>query len=436
MAYPAVSATSNKASTSLDAREAPSSSAIQAASGFSLARLTRPVFKDQVTKTFKQAFKDHFPDGERFKLPASYDPAMSNILPPNPSLIAILLVIKTRNGPRFVFHYPEAPSEEPSRLARWPGAYGATAVIEEPNTDESDDGWSSDDDFKEYGPSADTSPALDRNRARKFTRGPDDDEGDSSEPSSRTQEKGAAWKTFLGYSTNGLESLLTPGRTFNKRKFEITLGDIVYVSHPVHIREEGTWMKKREARKKSTVKSDSDDFVTLSKSEVNSKTELDQVQEEKISKVAENVAGLELEDATSASEDSDDVKSTSTDNENVMTMFNVVFVLNPPKLEYHLRVKEMYDYVIKKFTKALKYEQARSNYVWKETDLILGLQEKAKESGMYFVSFHCVITNSGFRDFHVRTLAKYSGSIYSGKSHVRGVSLHINLQDCPCVLQR
>jgi hypothetical protein len=369
----------NSTSSPSDAGEGPSDSAIQAASGFSSARLTRPQFKDQVTKSFEKAVEDHLPDGKRFKLPASYDPAMSTVLPPNPSLIAILLVIKTRNGPRFVFHYPELPSEEPARLARWPGAYGATAVIEEHLTDESDYSGSSDDDFNEYGPSADTGPAFERNRQRKFPRGPDDDEGDSSEPSSHTQEKGAAWEKVLGYSTDGLESLLTPGRSFNKRKFEITLGDIVYVSHPVHIREEGTWMKKRERRKKSTVKSESDDFVNLSKSEVTPKVEVDKIKELN-GGVQSNLARLDLGDTTSASEDDDEVKSTSTDNENAMTMFNVVFVLNPPRLEYHLRVKEMYDYVIKKFTKALKYEQARSNYVWRETDLILGMREKAKES--------------------------------------------------------
>ena len=50
--------------------------------------------------------------------------------------------------------------------------------------------------------------------------------------------------------------------------------------------------------------------------------------------------------------------------------FNVVFVLNPPPLEYSIRVKEMYEHIIKKLSKALKLEQARSSYVSKQADII------------------------------------------------------------------
>lgn len=63
-----------------------------------------------------------------------------------------------------------------------------------------------------------------------------------------------------------------------------------------------------------------------------------------------------------------------------MTMFNVVFVLNPPALEYQLRTGEMYDNVIRKFSKDLKYEQAKTNYVWRESKAILNLKNKAKEN--------------------------------------------------------
>jgi len=74
-----------------------------------------------------------------------------------------------------------------------------------------------------------------------------------------------------------------------------------------------------------------------------------------------------------------EAKSASTaGGESELNMFNVVFVLNPPILEYHLRVEEMYDNVVKKFAKTLKYEQAQSNYVWREAQSIMALKEKAK----------------------------------------------------------
>lgn len=69
------------------------------------------------------------------------------------------------------------------------------------------------------------------------------------------------------------------------------------------------------------------------------------------------------------------------DSKGEMTMFNVVFVLNPPILEHHLRVKEKYENVIKKFGKGLKSEQARADYVWTEVQKILHIKEKARESG-------------------------------------------------------
>ena len=63
-----------------------------------------------------------------------------------------------------------------------------------------------------------------------------------------------------------------------------------------------------------------------------------------------------------------------------MTMFNVVFVLNPPALEHQLRVKDMYDNVTKKYAKALKYEEARFHYVWKESKRIIDIKQRAKEN--------------------------------------------------------
>jgi hypothetical protein len=84
-----------------------------------------------------------------------------------------------------------------------------------------------------------------------------------------------------------------------------------------------------------------------------------------------------------ASEAGSDARSTSTTDKarDDMTMFNVVFVLNPPALEYQSRVKEMYDNVTRKYAKALKYEQARFQYVWKESKKILDIKQRAKDHG-------------------------------------------------------
>ncbi|PWW76049.1 hypothetical protein C7212DRAFT_295720 [Tuber magnatum] len=67
-----------------------------------------------------------------------------------------------------------------------------------------------------------------------------------------------------------------------------------------------------------------------------------------------------------------------------MTMFHVVFVLNPPELEYHSRTQEMFDYVVKRFARALKYEQAKDGYVWREAEKIVRLKDKANHEGTSF----------------------------------------------------
>lgn len=59
-----------------------------------------------------------------------------------------------------------------------------------------------------------------------------------------------------------------------------------------------------------------------------------------------------------------------------LSMFHVVFVMNPPPTEYQLRVNEMYKYVVKKFSQALKYEQGRVQYVEKECELLKSLKAK------------------------------------------------------------
>lgn len=101
-----------------------------------------------------------------------------------------------------------------------------------------------------------------------------------------------------------------------------------------------------------------------------------------------------------------------------MTMFNVVFVLNPPALEYQLRTGEMYDNVIRKFSKDLKYEQAKTNYVWRESKAILNLKNKAKENREPMsMLWHNIISSS--------PLAKAIAIIYDAISNNK--IAHINL---------
>ncbi|KAK9370747.1 nitrogen permease regulator of amino acid transport activity 3-domain-containing protein [Lipomyces kononenkoae] len=69
------------------------------------------------------------------------------------------------------------------------------------------------------------------------------------------------------------------------------------------------------------------------------------------------------------------------DEKSPMNMFHVVFAMNPPELEYNVRIDEMYDYVAAPLAECLRYEQHKSNYVWKQAQLMIRLREHAVMSG-------------------------------------------------------
>ncbi|KAF7585168.1 Nitrogen permease regulator 3 [Aspergillus hancockii] len=106
------------------------------------------------------------------------------------------------------------------------------------------------------------------------------------------------------------------------------------------------------------------------------------------------------------------------DDKDSMTMFNVVFVLDPPLLEYSMRVREVYDNIIKKFAKALKWEQARTDYVWREAQHISHIKEKAKETRTSVNTLYAELINQS-------SLARAIYTIYSSiaASKIASVSL-------------
>lgn len=64
-----------------------------------------------------------------------------------------------------------------------------------------------------------------------------------------------------------------------------------------------------------------------------------------------------------------------------MRMFHVSFVVNPPVREFPERISQMYQCIASRFARMLRYEQAKSNYVWNEILLILEAREKTLQEG-------------------------------------------------------
>ena len=187
-------------------------------------------------------------------------------------------------------------------------------------------------------------------------------------------------ESLLGLQMDVWEKLLSPSRAWHKRRFEVGINDLAFVGWPVFVREDGSWRKQRRKKKKAPreweggelghneIEDDQDEAIEES-AELNDMTD------------SKQTTSLDAGTVPSAPRDSDD--------KDAMTMFNVVFVLDPPLLEYPVRVREIYDNIIKKFTKALKWEQARTDYVWKESQHILHIKEIAREKSMLAASPLC-----------------------------------------------
>lgn len=325
--------------------------------------------------------------------------------PPEPWLVAIFLVVQSRAGPRYVFHTPANPDLE-KQLG--PSSRRGRAVNDSASDEESES--SSDEDERPSsvlgatpGPRQSTAntddnvstttsaggdsqrpPSLNSGRTKR--RPANSEGGDSPDLTASgrgggggngsSSNTGVPWDSVFGLPSDVWEKLLSPSRTWHKRRFEIGINDLAFVGWPVFVRDDGHWRKRKRRKKKKQQQK------RVSKaSEANGKdgSQILDFENEATRNDDEN-SGDENLDQNNDEHGGDDPDTPEADKDS-MTMFNVVFVLSPPLLEYSAHLKEMYEHVTKKFSKALKYEQDQSDYVWKESQHILRIKERARERG-------------------------------------------------------
>ncbi|KAF2762009.1 hypothetical protein EJ05DRAFT_535306 [Pseudovirgaria hyperparasitica] len=381
-------------------------------------------------------------------------------------LVAIVLVAKSLGGgPKLVFHYPPKPVNPSSSLfsngaSASPAWYGNASSATDTVDGDSESGWgdgesSSEDDAGDEGDhgskSGKGSTAGGKSSGTKgrgiWNREDYEDEDDEADLTSKGydlsrkamknnavssgqniagKENGEVdWDRVLGFQRTSLEKLLSPHKALHKRKFEIGVDGCYYIGVPMFIRDDGLWRKKRRRQKKSSHRNRQESFVSSSvkdKTVDNDKEELYDDEDEGIDvglPYASRTGIPEMFEAGygHASASASETGSTSLDND--MSMFHVVFVLNPPALEYQPRVKEMYDNIARKFSKALKREQAKSNYVWKESKKILGIKIKAREKQSPISIVWPNILNAS-------TLAKSLAIIYDSISNSKIAHIHLD----------
>jgi len=280
---------------------------------------------------------------------------LSNVIPPDACLVAVALVIRSRDGPRFVFHYPPRPD---TKVRRRKPLYG-TELDLSGDDDSSDDAFpDDDDDLEDIGFKLHQDlEKLDLGKSKSRRLDPWDGDHHYSTPDGQLV---VPWEHLFEFETRDLESILTPARPYHKKRFQLTLDPLTYLAYPIHIREDGQWRKKRREKKQKRLMTDS---MTSDRT----------------------LHGETLDRG--------------------MTMFNVVFITNPDRREKDTRNLDIYDHVARKINKALKYAQAQDDYVWKESEMILGMKERAREDRLPMSSlWNQILDNS--------TLARALQEIY------------------------
>ncbi|EEP78619.1 conserved hypothetical protein [Uncinocarpus reesii 1704] len=326
---------------------------------------------------------------------------MSSVVrPPDPCLVAIILITCSRAGPRFVYHYPPSPSVASASSRRSSRAKPARTSDSSPSSD-NDEGSSSDEDEPNHTPRLGSPRPTDRNlhrlssgshtiksSAQHKKRSLESSDQDDAENNRDDRRAGGAngpdnppWDCFLGLATNTWEKLLCPSSSWHKRRFEVGVNDLAFVGWPVFVREDGRWRKKWKKKKKKTPAG----YTVLDEASLGADydghtNDGEDYEAEHSHNMPDQPDNDDEPSRSSMETNTEEDESVTDGNKESMTMFNVVFVMNPPILEHNSRIKENYDNVIKKLGKGLKSEQATANYVWKEAQTILQIKEKAREN--------------------------------------------------------
>ncbi|ERT01259.1 uncharacterized protein SPSK_07060 [Sporothrix schenckii 1099-18] len=266
--------------------------------------------------------------------------AQSMALPDTSSFMGVALVInRNREGPRFVFHYPSIITPPQDSQHR-----------KELSNEEVDD-----DDIFVESTAAHARAAL--GGSRDFMPNPSElarwNHDDHLVADNGTQF--VPWEYVVGLPTKALEGILTPPRAFHKKRFQMSLDSVTYISYPVHVPSNGVWARRRNATDKNNSKAKDKAASTRGAS---------------TGRAGETSAG----GAASATQGKDKEEKVSS-----MTMFTLVFIMSPKRHEANELLDTMYTHVVREVNKVYKYCQESGDFIWQECKKIIQLKDHARE---------------------------------------------------------
>ena len=262
----------------------------------------------------------------------------------NSALLAVILIAQTRSGSgaQIAFHYPPRPLQHPKA--------GLNSNLTEPDESSSSDSASSS--------SSDDNALKTTSQDARNSAGPLH-EGRSTESESEADQdrkaqdtrSGAPLEPLLGIGEEGLISLLAPGRAWHKRRFEMGINDLTFLGRPIYSRSSGRWTRRRW-KKAGNGQPAATDPTVESAADTDTDTEMEG----------------DIDDHTQPPQD--DGSALAEGDKSALTMFNAVFVMNTTPFKKIQMVDEMYDNVVRKFSKILREEQTKTSYVSKQVENI------------------------------------------------------------------
>ncbi|KAH3665450.1 hypothetical protein OGAPHI_003634 [Ogataea philodendri] len=378
---------------------------------------------------------------------------MNTLYLPNPCLLGILLTISTHDGNHLVFHYPPQPNEygyRPTPLGNQilnteDDDYSSSSNEEMDDElldmdlyqlqNEDDDDYSVSAEGSSRGslsaestgsgmnvPSSSTTNHLgkgllgildeqDRKRRNKESKRrnlmnniimgeqvPQADNSSSSKSANTSVQNDMSTTTateqdtappqldkLFGFDVDFVSELVTPPKQLCNSRFELSVDDMAFLGLPIHVNEDGSWRtsSNKRARKKKTSR----------KKKVSSDSDM------------------------SDDYDADNNDTSQTEKDGSMYMFHLVFVLNPPVVEYNFRIDEMFHYIASRMALLLRYEQQKSSFVWNESKLILELKDELA---------HLPLKEQWNKIISRSSLAKMMAQTYNAVSNSEILNIEIN----------
>ncbi|EWC48408.1 hypothetical protein DRE_02177 [Drechslerella stenobrocha 248] len=368
---------------------------------------------------------------------------------PNPSLVAILLVVRDTAGGNLVFHYPSLPRAGAAqntsswRIGETNTDYTSSNSSFSPSSDDEDaDDRRSRSTVRLYGGggafteksgvNSQRSRSYDQRSSRRRRDSDhecDEEEDDDDDESG--EAAGAEWEHVLGFRHDVLAGLLNAPRALSRARFELSVDHFVFIGYPCYNRGDGMWQRRKKQKKPKSA-ADGANGAAEGKEGLQSDADNDDEDTRGNDADDEDHEAAALSGSKSPNPPPSERKKIKRDPWKMvnrapsrLAMFHVVFVMNPPQLEYHSRTNDMYD-VAKQFTMALKTQQAEDDYVAREVERIMELRERSEKRGD---SIHDLWQ----RILRESTLATAIATLYQGISASK--IAHIKVNDFDFALQ-